>query len=409
MAPLPLEAMKKQLTPIWVPIPLGALLLAAGAFAVPSAQAEDAALASSPKRSELRMHASTFAMRTADAFPVVDVLMNGQGPYPFAVDLSLGRCMVDRTVAETVGVKPGAAIRFRNPLGAGFLEGAEAEVELVETGHMMLLGLPVVVADLSAWSGPPDGPRGSLSAGAFAGYLLRLNLASGQVTIRKGELPAPDASEIFEAAWDDSPPLLPLKVTNARIVALLDFGYPKGILLPGSFARELGLSSEPPAQGGEGALDVEPGIHAATLDGDAVLGGLVLPRPEIRWGEAVSTARVGREILARLDITLDPANRRVRLRDANEKIFRAPPGRTRYGLKFEKIGGTPLTLSGVASPSVAARAGLRQGDEILELNGAPAGSLSEELRVKALQGSPLRIKLKRGAETIQVTLAFSDD
>jgi len=71
-----------------------------------------------------------------------------------------------------------------------------------------------------------------------------------------------------------------------------------------------------------------------------------------------------------------------------------------YG-RFE----TPAAVGQVTEASAAEKAGLHTGDTILSVDGAPIVYFRElQSRVEASQGKPLNLSLKRGAETLSLTV-----
>lgn len=388
-------------TPHRPPISILAVCLLAAAWT--AFGAEPGASGPAPESSELRVRESAVPMREAGTFPVVDVLVNGRGPYPFILDLSGGLTIVASDVAAAADVAPGAAISVRNPLASGEMKASLAKLELAEVGHLMMLGLPAAVADLGPWLEAPEAPRGVLSAGSFAGFTIEMDFPGRELRIREGGLPPPDGSAVFDLSWSEPPPVLPLKLPGLEVPAHLDPAYAGAVLLPEQSARSLVFSSEPGAEGSGEAAG-----FTARLEGSASIGRVVVDRPAIRRDSSARSARVGREIIRNLVVSVDPGNARLRLLDTTEPIHRGPRGVERYGLVIEEIGAERPVISNVTPASAAHMARLQHGDEIVEMNGTPVDALDEAARIAALKESPLRLKVRRGREILEVTLAFGE-
>ena len=65
--------------------------------------------------------------------------------------------------------------------------------------------------------------------------------------------------------------------------------------------------------------------------------------------------------------------------------------------------GNPI-VGGVAPGSLALQAGLREGDEIVAMNGLPIGKIPDEQRFAALRGPMLRLKVRRKGRMLDIKL-----
>jgi S1-C subfamily serine protease len=68
-----------------------------------------------------------------------------------------------------------------------------------------------------------------------------------------------------------------------------------------------------------------------------------------------------------------------------------------------------LPILGCASGSPAARAGLRYGDIVLSLNGAPTPSWTAFFEASARADGPLRLSVFRHGRELELTLALARD
>jgi len=370
---------------------------------LPAIAAGAAAPGTAPDSAELRVRESAVAIRESGALTLVDVQVEGRGPFPFVLSLSGGPTILDRRLAEEAGLAPGESITIRNPLAPGEMEARGAKLELAEVGHLMMLGLPVAIADLGPWLDAEGSPRGVLGAGSFAGFAVEIDYPKAQLRIRKGGLPPPDGEGVFDLSWEEGTPVLPLSLPGIEIPAHLDPAYAGALLLPESSARSLPMLSEP-ARTGSGKDET----FSAKLKGAAKIGRVSVQEPEIRWDASVPSARVGKEITKNFVITLDPAGARLRLLDTTAPIFRGPRGVEKYGLLVEDLNAELPVISNVTPASAAHAAQLQHGDVIIAFNGAPAATLDEAARLAALKQSPLTLKIRRGREVFEVTLAFGE-
>jgi membrane-associated protease RseP (regulator of RpoE activity) len=110
---------------------------------------------------------------------------------------------------------------------------------------------------------------------------------------------------------------------------------------------------------------------------------------------------VGGPILRRFILTFDPARRRLRIEpNANYAQESPPSAAMRSGLVCLPEGRNWIVQDLIPN-SPATEAGLRRGDQLLEINGVPVQSLKfEEIRgaFQAEPGSQVRLRLQTGGE-----------
>jgi predicted metalloprotease with PDZ domain len=84
--------------------------------------------------------------------------------------------------------------------------------------------------------------------------------------------------------------------------------------------------------------------------------------------------------------------------------MKAPPRRT-MGVRL----GDACELERVESDSRAGKAGLKQGDKVLSIDGTPVASRGEVTELVQRQGARQVFVVQRGAERIEAVLDWSDD
>lgn len=111
------------------------------------------------------------------------------------------------------------------------------------------------------------------------------------------------------------------------------------------------------------------------------------------------------ECISRYDVTFDFPNQRLFL-SAREGRNDGPV-RDMSGLSLKPNAGAPL-VSDVEPRSAAARAGIAKGDQLLEVDGVPAGelTLSEVRKFLSIPGTRHHITTRRGVDTFEHHLAL---
>jgi hypothetical protein len=228
--------------------------------------------------------------------PVVEVSINGQGPFRMILDTGASGTVVD---PSWVGGETG-------PI----------ELREVRIGALSWTQLPVASEPLFAGPIAPEFPKGVLSAAAFPGYLVTLDYPNKTISIRKGELPVADGRRVFQYGAAEELPLAPVRVAGREFTLHVDSGSPGGVMLPLRFSKELPLGAELVLVGKARTVAGEFDVWSAPVKGAVELGEYVLEVPGIRFsdlrpGPKPGPGNIGYEVLRTFKVTLDAANRRL--------------------------------------------------------------------------------------------------
>ena len=237
--------------------------------------------------------------------PVIELMINGKGPYKFLFDTGAALTVIDSSVAAELA-----------------LEGSE-NIEELRVGKVAIRKLEVTVNPISSMLGSGDVPRGVLSASSFPGALVSFDYPGKQIIFRKGTLAEPNARNIFSYDAADLPSV-PVKAANRQITIHLDTGAPYAVAFPTRYMKELPLTA-PAVQKGKARTHAGTvPIFVASLNGEISIGEFKLPTREVRFTDIVPFAAVepkgqlGAEALRHFVVTLDSLNHRIR--------FEKPPG-----------------------------------------------------------------------------------
>ena len=107
-------------------------------------------------------------------------------------------------------------------------------------------------------------------------------------------------------------PNIEIDVNGQKVKTDIDSGSPALVSLPLSLAKSLTLSSEPRVVGKGRTMDGEFDVYAAPLKGEIRIGSIILKDPQIDMVSVFPVGNIGFQFLRTLNITFDPANRRVR-------------------------------------------------------------------------------------------------
>ncbi|HYL78108.1 MAG TPA: retropepsin-like aspartic protease [Bryobacteraceae bacterium] len=254
-------------------------------------------------------------MGDLDGRPLVDVRINGKGPFRFILDTGADTTVIGDDLKKELGLPAVEGEGVRGPDNT--VMGQMVKVAELRVAEALLEGVVVVEGPISGMFRMPNAPRGVLSASAFLGYLLTLDYPGKRVLIRQGELSAPDSRSIFGYTAEQILPSALVRVAGAENRVHIDSGSPGGLTLPDRYRKELKLASEPVVVGRARTPHGEFQVWSANIDGPVELGRFKLALLDVRFADVNPipgqvVGNIGYRILRDFQVTIDAKNRRVR-------------------------------------------------------------------------------------------------
>lgn len=242
----------------------------------------------------------TVPMLDVGGRPVVELSINGTGPYRFIVDTGASTTVVADDLIAELKLPDDGPVRLEKLT----IDGATIRDVTVARGGAMLAGLKGEV-------------RGVLSAQTFPGGLLIFDFINKRISVRKGELPAADGRRVFSYGADDPLPRVPIRIDGNEYHLHFDTGAPAGMSLPLRHAKTLGLESQLVERGRARVVTGVYPVYEAPFAGRIELGEFVLPITaisfsDLRPGPAEPPGLIGMKVMQNFVVTLDAKNRRVR-------------------------------------------------------------------------------------------------
>jgi predicted aspartyl protease len=333
----------------------------------------------------------------------MDVSLNGQGPFPFALDTGAVVSGVKLAVAERLGLRPLRQVRLN---GADFPLYAVPEMVLggaVRQENAALFGLP----------GERLGAEGLLAAGLLTTYDSELDFERSEWRVhpeggpdRTGFERLP--SELRARGPGSERPFADVVLDGETLRPVWDTGAPRALSLPYRIGRQLGLWRDDRPfgsvlvtgiQGASGAPGRIVRAGRLTIGSSVYERPLVLVRPE---GHPADETLLGLPIIRTLDLSLDRSERSVWVRRN-----RLEPGPDpRYGNAGtwleEAVGG--VRVASVSPQSPAAEAGVRVGDMVQGAGGL-RGAIE---RLGGPAGARRELIVRRGGETLTIGFTLAD-
>lgn len=340
--------------------------------------------------------------------PIVDVTVDGKGPFPFVVDAG-GHFILTADTAQRVGLTGRGSASSTN-------QSTVAHVGLARV-HSIGIGGAVLhdeVAEINPYSfrklerGPRPAKAGWLGLEFFERFSVTFDPRSLTMTLRPLNEPRPQpAGTKVALVFDEDSPLAGCSVAGKAGLCMLDTGNAAPVIVASRWATRAGVAS---------LLQRGVFIGSGTYVSRAPVGiGPFVRQREVVMYEpdpnaelyTVEAAILSEAFIDRFVSTFDYARRGVWL----QELQREPTPFNRSGVMASKQPAGTFEVRFVIAGSPAAGAGIRKGDIISAIDGVSAKEFSGA-DFAAANASPQRSRIVltvvSGARTRVVTVPLRD-
>jgi len=270
-----------------------------------------------PKRSFVPPEGIDVPMSLADHLPAVDVMVNGTGPYRFAIDTGgSGAVRIDSELAEKLGMKKVGEVKGGDPSGKNLVTMAVVEVDSIQLGDATFVRMDSATRDYQH-GGRMHGVDGVLGFGLFSGYTVTFDYPAGRLRIDAKELPPVNGNDVLAYSDEDGVPSIAIQVDSLTMPAHIDAGSMGGFVLPERLLDKLPLSGPPQVIGTARTVSNTFEIKGAPMRGTLRIGGIDFVDPRLEFQPIMPDANVGSRILRGFTLSFDTRNKRVRFTRAS--------------------------------------------------------------------------------------------
>lgn len=359
------------------------------------------AKASSKKHSTHRAQAHSTPMEMVNDRPVIEIRVQGKGPYRFVFDTGAGITVLTPELARELKLESTGKTQIGDPSAPNAIEVDSVNVDFELCGEKFSDVSAVVWDDNAIFSALGD-VRGIVGMTTLVDRVVTLDFAEKQFRLSKRPL-----SETGTVPCENhhGMPMMELSIGGQTVPVHLDTGKTRDLSIPAKLRNKLKFKHPPvsaQARSANGEFDME----IATLDGSAEIAGYKIADPELELTDRFRQAVMGTGILRRFVIDIDLAGERARFTPI--KGWKLPASeKRRYGIMMS-MGNGPVAITGVIPGSVAERAGLQKDDVILKANGKDFEALNFSERGQIVRRSPLALTIERDGKQIEIKLVFDD-
>jgi hypothetical protein len=316
---------------------------------------------------------------------VPGVMLDGHGPYTFVLD-SGGDYIVTPEVAAELQVKSAGAVQLQG-VGNATEGAAFTHINSIAIGSAVVRSQYMLVLPIATGFGVAEGMKidGMVGYQLLARFLTTIDYANSKLTLA---MPAAQAASAPGAAAipfyiDGTIPRIPVGVDGVTTSAEVDTGNRAGLELSYPFVAThpaiAALAKTAPGAVGFGVggpAYARLGRVPTLQIGPYTISNSVASFADQNKGafaDPYNPANLGGAIWRRFTMTFDYTHQQLLL--AKNSTFDAPFSYDRSGLFLIDSNGAYTVLS-VFTGSAAAANGLRKGDVIAGVNGAPASTQS---------------------------------
>src|ERR1043165_1417548 len=245
--------------------------------------------------------------------PAIEVMVNGQGPFVFAIDTgAAGMARVDSSLADRLHLK----VVGRMQAGDG--SGRSRSINVGQLDSIAFGGVQFnnVRAPTRDYNGSPVAPKvdGIVGFDLFSEFLLTLDFPAKRVRLERGQLSKPDGAEVLGYKTSNGAPTVELGVGSLKVKGHIDTGNAiAGFVLPESLVKRLPLASEAVVVGRARTVSSEVEIKQARLKDSIRLGRFEFAEPRIVFPALSDKVNIGAETFLEFVVTFDQKNSRLRL------------------------------------------------------------------------------------------------
>ena len=254
-------------------------------------------------------------MLSRGPMPAVEVMVNGQGPFLFAIDTGGGgQARVDSSLVEKLKLKAVGQVQAGDGSGNNVRSLDLFELDTLAFGGVEFKKVRAASRNYNVANLPRI--DGILGFNLFEEYLLTLDFPAKRVRLERGELPRADGAEVLSFESPRGIPVVELAVGSNKVKADMDTGNTiGGFVLPTALVEKLTQAAAPKVVGRARTVTSDVEIKEVRLKDSIRLGRFEFAEPTVVYPSLSPDAgNIGSKVLREVSLTFDQKNKRVRLK-----------------------------------------------------------------------------------------------
>jgi Aspartyl protease len=281
------------------------LLIVSALSSVVSARTSDTVIPSSSTVVDL-------PMRFRGPEPAVEVMVNRQGPFLFAIDTgATDDARIDSSMLTRLGLRVSGSDRVGDGSGGTGLKVGTVRLDSIAIGALEFRRVKASIRDFNTVGLPHI--DGLLTFDLFRDLLLTLDYPATRVRLEYGELPKVDDARILRLKRVHGHPAVDISIGSERVTAEIDSGnVVDGFLFPEALVMKLPLATRPVDAGKARTVTHEFDVKTVRLQAAIRLGEFEFVQPQITFPTPFPFANIGSRILDQFAVTFDQKRDRIR-------------------------------------------------------------------------------------------------
>lgn len=244
--------------------------------------------------------------------PVVEVKINGQGPFKLFLDTGAGATVLNQDLADELNLPGKGTTKIGDPTDPEGITANKNLIEKLEIGGAVFSDFIAVSFNRSALY-QAGAPRGVLGMPLFVKLLLTIDYPQNKLVIAKGDLPKSNGADILDYQVSEAGLFgVPLKIAGKDLTATLDTGAQGGLSFPNEYMEKLPLTEKPKEIGRGRTVAGEAIIYGAKLNGDVGLGQYKFENLNVTFFGRLTHLNIGYGFLNQFAVTVDQKNKRLK-------------------------------------------------------------------------------------------------
>ena len=253
-------------------------------------------------------------MQLQQGLPMVQVRINGAGPYKFLLDTGSVNSHISARLANQLGLRATPLAGMGSDAAGRGMGYSMVRLQSLEMGGLRFDNCWATVPAGGNMQAGPAAIDGILGFSMFTGKILTLDFPNKQLLVGKGRLGKADGKNILANVGQRFSPTVKTTIAGQNVTLLVDTGHNGWINLPATLAGKLSFTTAH-QQSKSWVMSGYTSSKRARLDGDARIGKYTLVKPMVGWHVGTGgSALLGTAALQNFAVTFDMENNTVRLK-----------------------------------------------------------------------------------------------
>jgi hypothetical protein len=244
--------------------------------------------------------------------PIIEVFINGEGPFKFVLDTGASQAMVSFDLAKRLSLPQVGTVMVTAPNSAGSVRAPLHRLRELRIADLKFFGVKAcaILDDNFQKMLQADGV---LCAQDFRGYLVSLDYRQRQLVIEPGRLPEADGKTVFDYTLKHNIPGIELDVMGKSTFFHLDTGSPFYIALPGTMLTTIEYERKPQMVGTAGTIMGSFVVYYGQIAGDIKFGQHRIEKPNVEVMDKMPFGNLGYRFFRDYRVTFDYLAQRIKL------------------------------------------------------------------------------------------------